>query len=340
MRLGDLHYHLPPDRIARWPAPERTAARLLSLDRQSGDVADAGTVSSLVERVRPGDVWVLNDTRVRRARLVTHKLTGGRVELLILSVRGNEAEALYGASKPLRPGAQLRLCSADGAPRAHLEVVANLGNGHVALRFSEDAEALIAEVGEIPLPPYLDRPADAADTDRYQTVYARELGAVAAPTAGLHFTPELMAAMEARGARFATITLHVGPGTFRPIRTERVEDHEMHAEPVVIPEATARLVNEATRVVAVGTTAVRALEAAGGDSGRVRAWSGPTDLFITPGYSFRAVDALLTNFHLPGSSLIALVGAFAGLDAVLGAYREAVDRGYRFYSYGDAMWIS
>lgn len=336
MRSSDLDYHLPPEHIARWPAAERTSARLLELDRGTGVSRDAGTVAALVDRVRPGDVWVMNDTRVRKARLLTQKPSGGRVELLILSVRGDEAEALYGASKPLRAGTLL--LPERGEP---ITVVANLGEGRVALRFAGDAEDCIAAAGEIPLPPYLNRAAEASDAERYQTVFARELGAVAAPTAGLHFTPELMDAMRARGARFAYLTLHVGPGTFRPIRTETTEEHVMHSEPVSLSEECAALVNGASRVVAVGTTSVRALEAAAAQGGveRVAPFHGDTSLFITPGYRFKAVDAMVTNFHLPGSTLIALVGAFAGLEPLLAAYRRAVDEGFRFYSYGDAMWI-
>ena len=334
MQLSRFHYTLPPDRIAQHPAERRDGARLLRLDRATGAIATGETVADLVSHVREGDCWVINDTRVRPARLLTRKPSGARVELLVIELRGAQAVAMYGASKPLKPGQEL-ICDAHGET---VRVIENLGGGRVLVDlWSED---VLEAAGQIPLPPYISRAPDARDRERYQTVYADEAGAVAAPTAGLHFTPELMAAMEARGATFARVTLHVGPGTFRPIREEDVTNHVLDAEPFVVTEDAADAVNRAKRVVAVGTTAVRTLEAAADGPRRIRSQRGRTGLYITPGYAFQVVEAMLTNFHLPGSSLLVLVAAFAGLDPALAAYARALDEGMRFYSYGDAMLIS
>ncbi len=341
MNVSDFDYELPEERIARRPPAERTAARLLEL---AGDDCVDRTVRELPALVRPGDVWVVNDTRVIPARLLGRKASGGRVELLLLEPMGEPAGeanvwlAWGRANKPLKPGTRIGIADDFTA-----EVLAREGKDVRVRLHAPDVAAAIERHGHMPLPPYIDRPDTEEDRARYQTVFARHPGAVAAPTAGLHLTRELMRAMEDAGARFARVTLHVGPGTFQPVQVERVSEHVMHAERYAVPAETARLVNEArkqgARIVAVGTTSLRTLEAAGAD-GRLQAGEGRTDLFITPGYRFRIVDALLTNFHLPRSTLLMLVAALAGRERVLAAYRHAIAAGYRFYSYGDAMFVS
>jgi S-adenosylmethionine:tRNA ribosyltransferase-isomerase len=330
MRATDFDYALPEERIAQAPLPERDGARLLVLDRKGGD--EHRRIRDLPELLPSGALLVVNDTRVIKARVYGKKPTGGRVELLLCDPLGDgKWRCLGGASKPIRTGP----LTLDGERPPRAEVL-RVDGEWVEVQFDGDGDWL-DRIGCVPLPPYIHRDAGADDVARYQTVFAREPGAVAAPTAGLHFTPALLAALEARGIRRAAITLHVGPGTFAPLRTDEVSQHVMHAERFVVPEATARAVAETRAagkpVVAVGTTVVRALEAhARGDSGETR-------LFITPGFDFRAVDAMVTNFHLPRSTLLMLVAAFAGRDRILAAYREAVAREYRFYSYGDAMLI-
>jgi S-adenosylmethionine:tRNA ribosyltransferase-isomerase len=346
VRLSDFDYELPESRIARRPPERREAARLLEL---ADDGCVDRTVRDLPQLVKPGDVWVINDTRVIPARLLGRKASGGKVELLLIepvreSVREAAGEAdvwrVWGRSnKPLRSGTRIAIAEGFSA-----EVLARDGKeALVRLRADDgDVAAAIERHGHMPLPPYIDRPDTEEDRARYQTVFARHPGAVAAPTAGLHLTPELMRLVEDAGARFARVTLHVGPGTFQPVQTERIADHVMHEERYRVPEETARLVNEARaagrRIVAVGTTSLRTLEAAGED-GRLVAGAGRTRLFITPGYRFRIVDALLTNFHLPRSTLLMLVCAMGGRSRVMAAYRHAIAAGYRFYSYGDAMFV-
>ena len=287
-----------------------------------------------------GALVVVNDTRVLNARLAANKPTGGAVELLLVEPNGDGSwRCMGGASKPIRPG-PLTLAGAD-APSA--EVLAVDGKW-VDVRFGGDILAYAEAHGDVPLPPYIKRAeSDAADRDRYQTIFARAPGAVAAPTAGLHFTPELLAALEARGIRRATITLHVGPGTFAPLRSDEIEGQKLHPERYHVPESTAAAVAAARAagrpIVAVGTTVVRTLEAAAIDERTLRVGAGSTDIFIQPGHRFRLVDHMLTNFHLPKSSLVMLVAALAGKDRVLAAYAEAVAQQYRFYSYGDAMLI-
>lgn len=345
LKAQDFHYELPAAQIARHPPPSRTAARLLHLDGRSGGLADH-QIPALPALLRPGDLLVLNDTRVIPARLRGHKDTGGQVEILVERIGATgEILAQVGASKPLRPGARVRLAGGYG-----LECLRREPGGFAWLRpLGEIAPlALLAAVGEIPLPPYLGRAPEAADAARYQTVYARAPGAVAAPTAGLHFDAELLAALQARGVETAFCTLHVGAGTFQPIRVDDLRDHRMHAEHCEVSPALCAAVAGARarggRVVAVGTTAVRALESAAAQDaaagGLLAPLIGDTRLFITPGFRFRVVDLLLTNFHLPGSTLLVLVAAFAGRERVLAAYRHAIAAGYRFYSYGDAMLIS
>jgi S-adenosylmethionine:tRNA ribosyltransferase-isomerase len=344
MDVGLFDYELPPELVAQEPVEPRDASRLLVLDRASGGCEDR-RFADLPELLRPGDCLVANRSRVIPARLLGVRAdSGAPVELLLLRPVGAERwEALVRPGRRCRVGARLQL--AGGAARALVVNEGSSGTRVVALEAPWPARELLERHGLPPLPPYIARH-DAPkpeDRERYQTVYARDDGSVAAPTAGLHFTPELLARLEGRGVPVHYLTLHVGPGTFRPLRGERVEEHRMDAEAVDVPEVTARAVEQAKRegrrVVAVGTTTTRALEWAAGDDGRVRAGTGEADLFIRPGHRFRIVDALVTNFHLPRSSLLVLVSGFAGRDVVLRAYRHAVAARYRFYSYGDAMLI-
>ncbi len=344
MHIRDFDYELPPALIAKRPLPERDAARMLVLEAHG--LADR-FVRDLPAFARPGDVWVVNDTKVIPARLIGRKPTGGRVEILLLEAVGAAGDAAGGdlwrawgrANKPLAPGQRIAI-----APDFAVEIVSREGRELIVRLLADDgdASAALERHGHMPLPPYIDRPDGEEDRARYQTVFAARPGAVAAPTAGLHLTPALMAALEAAGARIARVTLHVGPGTFQPVQVEDVGAHRMHEEAFEIPARTADWVNEARarggRVVAVGTTSLRALEAAA-EGGELAAGAGRTSIFIRPGYRFRIVDALLTNFHLPRSTLLMLVAALAGRERVLAAYRHAIARGYRFYSYGDAMWI-
>ncbi len=329
---ADLAYELPPERIAQHPVEPRDAARMLVVDRATGRLEDA-LFRDLEPRLAPADVLVVNDTRVIPARLRGAKASGGRAEALLVERRPDGSWiALLRCTGRAREGLALRFGKLDALV---LEV---RGDGTCRLRLEgpggADALDLLAEAGEAPLPPYIHR--DAAlerDLADYQTVFAREPGAVAAPTASLHFTEALAARLP-----IARVTLHVGPGTFRPVRTEALADHVLEAEPFAVSASTAERIAAARaaggRVIGVGTTVVRALETTGGAAG-----CGRTDLLIVPGHRFRAVDSLITNFHLPGSTLLALVMAFVGVDLTRRAYAHAIDHGYRFYSYGDAMWI-
>ena len=329
---ADLDYALPPELVAQAPVEPRDAARLLVLERASGALEEI-RFAELAARVGPRDLVVVNDTRVRPAKLRGAKRSGGKAEALLLERR---PDATWTAFVRARGRLALGLELVFGELRAR--VIELLPGGTCRLELARadggDADALLDALGEAPLPPYIRR--DAArtrDLDDYQTIFAREPGAVAAPTASLHFTRELAAKL-----RLATVTLHVGPGTFRPIRCDALEEHVLDEERFEIPEATAKALAETRaaggRVIAVGTTVVRALETTGGDAGR-----GRTSLFILPGHRFRAVDELITNFHLPGSSLLALVMAFAGVDAVKRAYAHAIAARFRFFSYGDALWV-
>ena len=333
MDLAEFDYQLPEDLIAQGPLPERDASRLLVLPRRSGSI-DHRLVRELPGLLAPGDVMVVNDARVIPARLHGRKEgTGGKVELLLVEpLLGADWLALGQASKPLREGARVEVLG------SRIEIVQVREGGELVVRLPLEGDALwrfLDEAGELPLPPYIRHAPGPADRERYQTIFARERGAIAAPTAGLHFTPALIEALRGRGVGLAPITLHVGPGTFLPVRAQRVEDHRMHRERYFVPEESARAIARAGRVIAVGTTALRTLEASQGRPG-----PGTTDLFITPGYQFRAVHGLFTNFHLPRSTLLMLVAAFAGLDRTKAAYGEAVARRYRFFSYGDAMLIA
>ena len=347
MNVSDFGFDLPAELIAQTPPPERGASRLLVLHRESGRVEHAH-VSSLPAFLREGDLVVVNDTRVFPARLIGQRVpSGGAVECLLLAPLGDGRwDALVHPGQKLRPGARMAF---RGSTRAlNGEILERHFHGRRTIRLSAeegaDVDEAIDEVGHVPLPPYIRRLDTADDRERYQTVFARERGSIAAPTAGLHFSPELLDALDRRGVARTAITLHVGYGTFQPVRVETVEAHTLHAERFSIGDAAAGAINaarrEKRRVVAVGTTTTRALEAAGrAGNGVVAAQAGWTDLFIYPGFTFRIVDALMTNFHLPQSSLLMLVSAFGGRDAVLAAYREAVARQYRFYSYGDAMLV-
>jgi S-adenosylmethionine:tRNA ribosyltransferase-isomerase len=379
LTVSDFDYVLPPDRIAQEPARPRDASRLLVLDRASGSLAHH-RFHELPDLLAPGDLVVVNDTRVLPAAFTVRRATGARIEGLFLRVvAAGLWEVMLAGRGRLRMRDRLALVDAGGRPRAEIELMFRGEGGvwHVRPAAGADPLALLREVGRTPLPPYIRRagaadPHAPADRDDYQTVYARRDGAVAAPTAGLHFTPQVLERLRERGIERVAITLHVGLGTFQPVRVERLADHRMHAEYVEIPPESAERINraraEGRRIVAVGTTTVRALESAalrarpkddvarlacpavslsdeatGGQAGRatsaLRAGAFWTDLFIRPPHEFRAVDTMVTNFHLPRTTLLVLVSAFAGRERVLAAYAEAIRAGYRFYSYGDAMLI-
>lgn len=337
MQTSDFDYELPQELIAQYPLSERSASRLLVLNKGAGELLDRSFLE-LPGLLRPGDLLVFNETRVIPARLFGHKPTGGRVELLVERVAGERSALAHGrASKPLRPGQELAL---EGGGRL---VVIGRRDDLVEIESpDEPLMALLQRVGHMPLPPYIERPDELSDRERYQSVFARVPGAIAAPTASLHFDEAMLAALEDRGIESVRLTLHVGAGTFQPVRGEEVSEHRMHQEwcevgPGVV-KAVAAAHKRGGRVVAVGTTVVRALESASA-RGELSPFSGETELFITPGYRFRAVDALITNFHLPRSTLLMLVSAAAGREKVLAAYRHAVEAGYRFFSYGDAMLL-
>lgn len=334
----DFHFELPQALIAQVPIEPRSASRLMVLDAAAQSIEHA-RFDGIVDLLRPEDLLVLNDTRVIPARLLGQKDSGGQVEALIERVVGtHRAWCLVRASKPLLPGRSVSFGGGD-----LIAQVLERADDLFLLDFSVPVLDLAEAHGHVPLPPYIQRGDEPADRTRYQTVYAREPGAAAAPTAGLHFDLPLLEAIQARGAQIVHLTLHVGAGTFQPMRAERIEEHRMHSERIVVSEdlvsAVVACKARGGRVVAVGTTVVRALECAAA-SGTLLPYSGETDIFITPGYDFRVVDALITNFHLPESTLLMLVSAFAGREFVLRAYAEAVRESYRFFSYGDAMFIS
>jgi S-adenosylmethionine:tRNA ribosyltransferase-isomerase len=336
VRRVDFNYELPQELIAQQPLAERSASRLLTLDGVTGAVADR-RILDLPELVNPGDLLVFNDTRVIPARLFALKDTGGKVELLLeRPLDGRSALVHARASKSLKPA--MLLTSRGGAIRI-LEKRGDLWS----VELPEPALGFFERYGQMPLPPYIRREPDAGDATRYQSVFARRDGAVAAPTASLHFDEPLLGVLRARGVNVAFVTLHVGAGTFQPVRTDAVGAHVMHAEFVEVSDAACAAVRAArergARVIAVGTTVVRALESAAG-GGALAPYLGDSSLFIVPGFRFRVVDAMVTNFHLPESTLLMLVSAFAGREAVLAAYRHAVDRQYRFFSYGDAMYVT
>ena len=338
LKKSDFQFDLPPELIAQQPLAERSASRLLVLDVGRKSLLDRQFVE-LPDLLRAGDLLVFNDTRVLPARLYGRKSTGGAVEILIERVTGrHEATAQLGVSKKPKEGSAIEL--ADGS----LVRVLGRDGEFFRLRFEsiEPLEKLLLRLGRMPLPPYIDRDADAADSERYQTIFAREPGAVAAPTAGLHFDESLLAKLAGRGIESGHVTLHVGAGTFQPMRAERIEDHVMHREWLNVGAELVDRIHRTRarggRVIAVGTTVVRALESAS-RNGVLEPFAGETQIFIFPGYRFSSIDGLLTNFHLPESTLLMLVSALAGREFILDAYRHAVEQRYRFFSYGDAMLI-
>jgi S-adenosylmethionine:tRNA ribosyltransferase-isomerase len=339
LKTSDFDYKLPPERIAQHPIEPRDASRLLVIDRLSGEIQHV-IFRDIGSFLHPGDLLVINQTRVIPARLYAHKIpTGGRVELLLLRrVSEGVWEALVGG-KGLVAGKRLLV---EGELQAEIQQV--LEGARRLVRFEDGLEQSLERIGHVPLPPYIHEPLQ--DPERYQTVYARQPGSVAAPTAGLHFTPQLIEALKSQGIGFTSVTLHVGLDTFAPVTEENPDEHKIHSEWCQLTPQVAAAINTAHRqggrIVAVGTTSVRTLESAGrhAQAGEVIGpWEGPTDLYILPGYSFRVVDALVTNFHLPQSTLIMLVSAFAGCQRILDVYRLAIEMEYRFYSFGDAMLI-
>ena len=350
--LSDYHYELPAELIAQKPNAQRDQSNLLALNRQNGELSHH-RFAALADFLNPGDVMIVNNTFVIPGKLEGRKESGGKVEVLICNFNGNGRpcarkegsvyECLVKAAKPSKPGSSFYFDEGLSA-----EVIERRRGTYILEFYSEgDFESLLDRIGKMPLPPYIRRHPDLAppcdDRVAYQTVYASEKGAIAAPTAGLHFTPVLLSNLKAKGVAVAQITLHVGYGTFLPVRSEDIRAHHMHSEAYSIPSRTADTINSARsaghRVVAVGTTCVRTLEYASDSIGTVRAGKGCCDLFIYPGYLFKTVDAMITNFHLPQSTLLMLVSAFAGRENVLHAYQEAIKQKYRFYSYGDAMLI-
>ncbi len=339
MNVSDFHFDLPDELIARYPLPERTSSRLLTLDGLSGQTRHLH-FRDLPTLLQPDDLLVFNNTRVIPARLFGRKETGGQVEILVERVLDeHQLLAHVRASKAPKPGQ--RILVEDGTALVMRERRDALFV--LACETSEPVIEVLERTGQMPLQPYVDRPDEQSDRDRYQTVYAQQAGAVAAPTAGLHFDDELINQLRKRGISTAFVTLHVGAGTFQPVRVDRVEEHVMHSEVVHVPEETVDAVRRTRekggRVIAVGTTSVRSLESAS-RGGVLRTFRGETDIFIHPGYRFQTVDAMVTNFHLPESTLIMLVSAFAGYEHVMAAYREAIQERYRFFSYGDAMFIT
>jgi S-adenosylmethionine:tRNA ribosyltransferase-isomerase len=338
MKKSDFNYLLPDALIAQKPLPERDASRLLYMNRDTGQIADR-QFTDFIDLIHERDLLVFNDTKVIQARLFGKKQSGGKVEILIERiVDDHHAIAHVRASKSPKPGTLIEL------DRDYRCVVQGRADDLFQLEFSgANLFALLEQIGHIPLPPYITRADDESDLARYQTVFARESGAVAAPTAGLHFDLSMMNKIQAKGVQTTFVTLHVGSGTFQPVRVENLSEHLMHKEYFAVSKATVDAVRQARdrggRVIAIGTTAVRALESAS-KNGQLESGFGNTDLFITPGYKFRSVDAMLTNFHLPESTLLMLVSAFAGYDAIMNAYQHAIDQSYRFFSYGDAMFLS
>ncbi len=340
--LSDYDYELPADLIAQTPSDRRDGSRLMVVDRQSGTFRHHA-FPDLTTFLWPGDLLVINDTRVLPARLHGRKRTGGNVELLLLRcLEPGLWEAMGKPGRRLRPGTAVQLLTREGNPSDSSVVIEHRRDGGLfAVRLSVEVEGQLDRFGEMPLPPYIHT--RLSDPERYQTVYSEKVGSAAAPTAGLHFTPELLAELEVRGVRIARVTLHVGLGTFLPVKVDDMRQHEMHAEWFHVPAGTRTAIQETKarggRVIAVGTTSCRTLEsvASSEDDGDLSGW---TRLFITPGYRWKTVDALITNFHLPRSTLLLLVSAFAGRDLMLDAYREAIRQRYRFYSFGDAMLIT
>lgn len=345
MQVSDFHFDLPDELIARYPQPERTASRLLQLNGNTGEVKD-GTFKDVLDLVQPGDLVVFNNTRVIPARMFGRKASGGKLEVLVERMLDDKRLLAHvRCSKSPKPGSTVILGEND---QYSAEMVARHG-ALFELKLNGDKTLLevLEEIGHMPLPPYIDRPDEEADKERYQTVYNQKPGAVAAPTAGLHFDAQLLEQMQAKGVELAYVTLHVGAGTFQPVKVDNIHDHHMHAEYAEVPQdvvdAIAATKARGGRIIAVGTTSVRSLESAAQDALKKGTELAPffadTEIFIYPGYQYQLVDCLITNFHLPESTLIMLVSAFAGYEHTMRAYQHAVDNQYRFFSYGDAMFI-
>ena len=340
MRKSDFYFDLPEELIAQTPLERRDSSRLLHLDKVTGAL-EHRHFYELLDYLREGDCMVFNDSRVLPARLIGARPTGGSVELVLLRDLGEGRwECLSRPGRKTKPGTEILF--GNGELKATVESVAEGGNRIVRFDYEGIFLEVLERLGKMPLPPYIKE--ELQDSERYQTVYSREIGSAAAPTAGLHFTKELMEKIAAKVVKLCYVTLHVGLGTFRPVKAEEIEDHEMHSEFCIIPEETARIVSETKkkggRVIAVGTTSCRTLESFAREDGSLPATSGWTNIFIYPGYTFKCIDALVTNFHLPESTLIMLVSALAGREHVLHAYEEAVKERYRFFSFGDAMFIN
>lgn len=344
MLTKEFFYNLPEECIARYPAPNRTDSRLLGLNRTTGVISDY-TFSDIAKLLRPGDLIVLNDTKVIRARLYGRKETGGKVEVLIERVMNdNTAWAQIRASKTPKPETWLMLSQEIRAKVQEFD--RERGLFLLSFHFNAPLYEILEKYGEIPLPGYLGRAVEEQDQERYQTVYAEQLGSVAVPAAGLHFNEALLQELQDKGIEIGRLTLHVGAGTFQPVRVANLADHKMHAERIQVSNALCEQIiatkQRGGRVVAIGSTSVRALETAalnGSIAGTIQPFTGDTDIFITPGFEFKVVDVMLTNFHLPESSLLMMVSAFAGKDQIFNAYQHAINTGYRFFSYGDAMLI-
>ena len=340
MKTSDFNYDLPQELIAQTPLDRRDGSRLMTLDKTTGEIGHHHFYD-LPQFLRPGDCLVLNNSRVLPARLIGHRPTGGAVEILLLVDKGGDVwECLVRPGKKLREGA--RVTFGEGQLQAEVQEVLPDGNRLVHFEYKGIFLEVLEELGRMPLPPYIK--AELKDQERYQTVYSKVVGSAAAPTAGLHFTPELLEQIGNMGVKLCYVTLHVGLGTFRPVKEDEITEHEMHSEYCVIPRETADIINETKknggRVICVGTTSCRTLESWAAEDGTMTATGGWTNIFIYPGYRFKVMDALVTNFHLPESTLIMLVSALAGREHVLNAYNEAVREKYRFFSFGDAMFIS
>lgn len=340
MNVKDFYFDLPQELIAQDPLEDRSASRLLVLDKETGEVTHRH-FRDIKEYLKPGDCLVINDTKVIPARLLgTKKDTGAKIEVLLLKRREDDIwETLVKPGKKARPGAELEF--GEGLLKATVVEVADEGNRLIQFHYDGIFEEILDQLGQMPLPPYITH--QLKDKNRYQTVYAKHQGSAAAPTAGLHFTKELLTEIKELGVEIAHVTLHVGLGTFRPVKTENVLDHHMHSEFYMVEESEAQKVNKAKesggRIICVGTTSCRTIESAAGEDGLLKAGSGWTEIFIYPGYQFKLLDCLITNFHLPESTLVMLVSALAGRERVLSAYGEAVKERYRFFSFGDAMFI-
>lgn len=339
MNKSDFDFYLPDELIAQTPLEKRDNSRLLHLDKHTGEI-EHKHFYDIKQYLRPGDCLILNDSRVLPARLIGTRPTGGAVELVLLKDLGDNCwECLSRPGRKTKPGQELIF--GNGELTAVVQDLTQGGNRIVKFNYKGIFLEILERLGKMPLPPYIKE--ELQDSERYQTVYSKELGSAAAPTAGLHFTKELLSEIEDMGVRICCVTLHVGLGTFRPVKAENIEDHDMHSEFCIIPEDTAKTVNDTKkaggRVIAVGTTSCRTLESFTTDDGVLQATSGWTNIFIYPGYTFKCIDALITNFHLPESTLIMLVSALAGREHILNAYKTAVNEKYRFFSFGDAMFI-